>query len=177
VGLLIVIWIHKTNQRQPISPSPSSRLNFSFLGSSSTATLIRSPSVIFRLLPSRRCGFSRLSLCQMSRWYSMHLVEVFWSAPLEIFSPLSGGFVPPKVSWGQVNSYGKTNDLSCKLSEESFSSRCDIEVFRHLELCRKHAAHDLSVFLRIPEEARELEKQPTQVTKESMSLCEAKYLR
>ena len=30
-------------------------------------------------------------------------------------------------------------DLSCKLSEESFSSRCDIEVFRHLELCRKHA--------------------------------------
>ncbi|WZZ47128.1 hypothetical protein YC2023_043387 [Brassica napus] len=68
-------------------------------------------------------------------------------------------------------------DLSCKLSEESFSSRCDIEVFRHLELCRKHAAHDLSVFLRIPEEARELEKQPTQVTKESMSLCEAKYLR
>ena len=35
----------------------------------------------------------------------------------------------------------------------------------------------LVLFVQIPEEARELEKQPRQVTKESMSLCEAKYLR
>ena len=35
--------------------------------------------------------------------------------------------------------------LDCKLLKDCCSSRCKIEVFRHLELCRKHVVHDLSV--------------------------------
>ncbi|KAJ4874911.1 Uncharacterized protein Rs2_39929 [Raphanus sativus] len=45
----------------------------------------------------------------------------------------------------RVNSYG----LDYKLLKECCSSRCEIEVFRHLEFCRKHVAHDFSVIFKV----------------------------
>ncbi|KAG5391900.1 hypothetical protein IGI04_021863 [Brassica rapa subsp. trilocularis] len=48
-------------------------------------------------------------------------------------------------SFGQGQQLWQVECLDCKLLKECCSSRCEIEVFRHLELCRKHVAHDLSV--------------------------------
>ncbi|CAN7077799.1 unnamed protein product [Brassica oleracea var. botrytis] len=48
-------------------------------------------------------------------------------------------------SFGQGQQLWQVECLDCKLLKECCSSICEIEVFRHLELCRKHVAHDLSV--------------------------------
>ncbi|KAH0868406.1 hypothetical protein HID58_075428 [Brassica napus] len=42
-----------------------------------------------------------------------------------------------------------SSGLDCKLLKECCSSICEIEVFRHLELCSKHVAHDLSVTFKV----------------------------
>ncbi|CAF1974178.1 unnamed protein product [Brassica napus] len=48
-------------------------------------------------------------------------------------------------SFGQGQQLWQVECLDCKLLKECCSSICEIEVFRHLELCSKHVAHDLSV--------------------------------
>ncbi|CAN7047587.1 unnamed protein product [Brassica oleracea var. botrytis] len=48
-------------------------------------------------------------------------------------------------SFGQGQQLWQVECLDCKLLKECCSSRCEIEVFRHLELCRKHVAYDFPV--------------------------------
>ncbi|KAG2265610.1 hypothetical protein Bca52824_072689 [Brassica carinata] len=52
-------------------------------------------------------------------------------------------------SFGQGQQLWQVECLDCKLLKECCSSICEIEVFRHLELCRKHVAHDLSVTFKV----------------------------